>query len=114
MFRNDMTVTLGLTLDYALLQAEGSDNVPAGLIGYPGVTTFTPSTVATNGNTLSPQDVYTFIGQVRANNGKFEGWVIRPELMYAILGKRAGVAADRGAESVVQVCVEHGVLLIRG
>lgn len=94
MFRNDMTISLGLQLDFDCLQGEGSDNVVAGLIGYPGVTTFTPTTVATNGNTLAPQDIYTFIGQIRANNANFEGWIIRPELLYAMVGKRASVLAS--------------------
>lgn len=93
MFRNDMTISLGLQLDYDLLQAEGSDNVPAGLIGYPGVTVFTPTGVATNGNTLAPGDIYSFIAQIRANNATFEGWIMRPELLYAMVGKRASVLA---------------------
>lgn len=91
MFRNDMTISLGLQLDFDLLQAEGSDNVSAGLIGYPGVVTFIPTTIGAAGNTMAPQDIYTWIGQIRANNGMFEGWIIRPELLYAMVGKRASV-----------------------
>jgi hypothetical protein len=36
------------------------------------------------------------------------------QVVGANAGQRAGVAADGGAESVVQVCVEHGGFLIRG
>jgi HK97 family phage major capsid protein len=96
MFRNDMTITLGLGLDYTLLQAEGSDNVPAGLIGYPGVQSFnaTGSGSTTNGYTLAPQDLYTMIGKILAANGEFEGWIIRPELLYALVGHRSSVLAS--------------------
>lgn len=105
MFRNDMTISLGLQLDYDLLQAEGSDTVPQGLIGYPGVTVFTPTTIGTNGNTLVPSDLYSFIGSIMANNGSFEGWIIRPELLYTILGKRGGAAAvgDNGGQFLFDI-----------
>ena len=96
MFRNDMTVTLGLQLDFDILQGAGSDNVIAGLIGYPGVVTFTPTTAASGNNLakLAPQDIYTFIGNIRSNNANFEGWIMKPELLYAMVGKRASVLAS--------------------
>ena len=94
MVRNDLTISLGLQFDYDMLQAEGSDNVTAGLIGYPGVTAYTAGTVGGNGNTLVPGDIYQMIGQIVANNANFEGWIIRPELLYTIAAKRASVLAS--------------------
>lgn len=91
LFRNDMTITLGLTLDYDILQSEGSDNVTAGLIGYPGVQSFTASNPATNGDSIGPADIYTFISKVQAANASFEAFVLRPELFWAMVSVRAGV-----------------------
>ncbi len=93
MFRNDMTITLGLTLDWFALQAGGSDNVITGLIGYPGTISYTAGVVGASGNTLTPGDVYTIIGQILANNAVMEGWIARPELIMAMYGKRASVLA---------------------
>lgn len=104
MFRNDMTTTLGLTLDYDMLQAEGSDNVTAGLIGYPGVQSFngTGSVGDSNGYALAPQDLYTFISMVQAANAQFEGYILRPELFWVMAGLRAGVYNGTGISQVGQ------------
>lgn len=89
--RDDLTKTLALTFDKGLLEGPGSDNVPLGLAtmgassGNPyGLSIVTPATA----NTLSPQDVYKFISGVEADNADFEGWIMRPELFYALLEVR--------------------------
>lgn len=90
LFRLDLTKTLTLTMDKQLLDGLGSDVRPMGLLNTPGIATATPTTVAANGNTLAPQDVYDFISTVAANNADFEGWIMRPEMFYAIAKKRVG------------------------
>jgi HK97 family phage major capsid protein len=90
--RADMTKTLSLTADFAGLQGVGSTTQPLGLVNTTNVVSSTPTT-APSGNNLgkiSPQDIYTMIGQIEANNGEFQGWILRPELFYALVGARAG------------------------
>ncbi len=90
LFRMDMTKTLSLTFDKQALDGQGSDTRPLGLLNVPGIATVTPTTVAAGGNTLAPQDVYGFLSAVMANNAEFEGWIMRPELFFAIASKRVG------------------------
>lgn len=93
LFRMDMTKTLSLTMDKQLLDGQGSDIKPMGLLNIPGVATVTPTTVAANGNTLAAEDVYSFISAVMANNAEFEGWIVRPELFFALYKRRGGTGA---------------------
>lgn len=90
LFRLDMTKTLTLTMDKQLLDGAGSDTRPMGLLNTPGIATVTPTTVGNNGNTLAPQDVYDWISTVMANNAEFEGWIMRPEMFFALAKKRVG------------------------
>lgn len=92
--RADMTKTLALTLDKGLLDGPGGDNVPLGLAtmgtaaGNPyGMAIVTP----TAANTLSPQDTYKFISGVEVNNAEFEGYIMRPEIFWAMVEARAAV-----------------------
>jgi HK97 family phage major capsid protein len=91
LLRADMTKTLSLTFDYACLQGPGTDNTPLGVINTPNIYTVTPTTVGTNGNTLSPQDLYSFISGIEANNAEFQGWIMRPEMFYLLVGARTSV-----------------------
>jgi HK97 family phage major capsid protein len=82
-----MTKTLSLTLDFGLLQGGGGDNVPLGLLNTPNIATVTP----TAANTLSPQDVYKFMAAIESNNGEMEGWIMHPQLFWALVEARASV-----------------------
>ena len=85
--RADITKTLSLTMDYQLLYGEGSDIYPLGLVNTPNVATVTPSD--STGTQLAPQDLFSFISNVEANNGEFQGWIMRPEMFYDFVGSRA-------------------------
>lgn len=85
--RADMTKTLSLTMDYQLLYGEGSDIYPLGLINTPNIATITPSD--TSSTQLAPGDLYSFISAVEANNGEFQGWIMRPEMFYDFTAARA-------------------------
>lgn len=87
--RADMTKTLSLTMDYQLLYGEGSDTFPLGLVNTPNIATVTPSD--DTAEQLAPQDLFSFISAVEANNGEFQGWILRPELFYSFVQARAGV-----------------------
>lgn len=97
--RDDMTKTLSLTLDKGLLDGAGSDNVPLGLatMGAAAGNPYSMSIVSpANANQLSPQDVYKFISGVEANNAEFEGWIMRPELFWALLETRGTTYSGSG------------------
>lgn len=91
LIRNDIFKTVALIMDKGFLDGQGSDNVPLGLAtmgaasGNPyGMSIVTPATA----NTLSPQDVGSFISGVMANNGQVNGWLLRPELFYSLYMQR--------------------------
>lgn len=96
MFRNDLTESLGLQLDYYCLQGAGSNNVVAGLIGYPGVQNYalstqpTPGGLGATGNTFQAVDVYNIRAKVYAANAQFTGWIMHPLMAGVISGARAG------------------------
>jgi HK97 family phage major capsid protein len=102
LLRADLTKTLSLQLDYDCLYGEGSDNVILGVINTPGVATVTPTTVATNGNSMSPQDLMLFPSAVEENNGEFQGWIIRPQYFYNFVSARAGVYNGSGVSNYGQ------------
>jgi HK97 family phage major capsid protein len=87
LLRADMTKTLSLQLDYDCLYGEGSDLIIMGLVNVPNTATITPS----GSNLLSPQDLFKFPSAIEANNGEFQGWILRPELFYTFCQARAGV-----------------------
>lgn len=87
LLRSDMAKSLNLTLDYALLYGPGSDTQPLGLVNTPGVATVTPSD--SSNTQLAPQDLFSFISAVEANNGVFSGWILRPEMFYDFCSARA-------------------------
>ncbi len=89
--RADMTKTLSLTFDKACLEGPGSGTQPLGVLNTPGILTITPTLVATDGNTISPQDVYAFISAVEANNAQFQGWIMRPEMFFLFVASRTGI-----------------------
>ncbi len=104
--RNSMTQSISLGLDYTLLHSDGNANVPTGLVSYPGVQTFTPTT-GISGNTgaiLAPGDINTFVGQIEETNagiiGGFGGWIMRPALKQKFLAARSGVYNGSGVTPV--------------
>jgi HK97 family phage major capsid protein len=96
--RKDLAVTLALTIDLAGLQGAGSDTAPRGIQYTPGVQTVTPTTVATDGDTLAEQDLYQWMSKIEAANGQFEAFIMTPTLYYYLLAKRSGAAnaTDKG------------------
>jgi len=96
LLRSDMMKSASLKLDYDCLYGAGSDNVIQGLVNVPGTATVTPTTVGTDGNTLSPQDFYEFISKVEADNGKFGGYLMRPEMFWKAVETRATTYSGSG------------------
>lgn len=96
--RNDMAKTLGLTVDKYGLEGAGGDVVPLGILNTPGIATVTPTTVASDGNTLDVADLMSYPSAVEENNGTFESWILRPQQYWGLLKKRAGsgYASDDG------------------
>lgn len=97
--RNDIFKTVALIMDKGFLDGPGSDNIPLGLATM-GAAANNPYGMAivspASANTLSPQDVGSFISGVLANNGKVTGWLMRPELFYSLYMVRGGVYTGSG------------------
>ena len=66
------------------------------VIDYMAVTQ-APKGVATNGNTLRPEDAYRMIGLVEDRNFDFEKWIFRPTMANNIQGYRSDAAAPADA-----------------
>lgn len=98
--RNDMALTLSLTLDKALIDGNGGGKTPLGLLNTVGVGVVTPTTVAADGNTLSPGDIYSFLATVFGNNADFTGFILRPDLFLQFVKARGGVY--NGSTTVAQ------------
>ncbi len=90
--RKDLAVTLALTVDKAGLEGVGSDLSPRGVLYTPSVSTITPTTVASDGNTLAEGDVYSWMATIEAANGRFETFIMTPTMYYALLKRRSGAA----------------------
>jgi HK97 family phage major capsid protein len=104
--RMDLMKTLVLGFDFAALSGAGSDVSPLGISNTPsiwctnpgtGQNSFSISGAATNGDTLNPQDLYAFPAQIEASNAVMEGFIMRPEEYWGLLGLRAdaAVAGDK-------------------
>lgn len=91
MFRDDMTKVMALQADSTMLTGSGSTNSPKGLLNY-SINSWTASTVATDGNTLEPQDLGNMIAMVEDDNIDVEAdgfaWMLRAVLHWQIYNKR--------------------------
>lgn len=94
--RNDAAKSIALGVDYAGLYGTGGAAQPKGLTLYTGTNeviayhsaTPAPKGVATNGNTLRPEDGYRMIGLLEDRNFEFGGWIFRPTMANNITGYR--------------------------
>ena len=109
--RNDSAKTIALGVDFAGLYGTGGATQPKGLVNYTGTNevidyaavTPAPKGVATNGNTLRPEDSYRMVGLVEDRNFEFGGWIMRPTMANNMLGYRAdAVSANDAAGGFVQ------------
>lgn len=105
LIRNDMSKTIALGIDYAGLYGTGGAAQPKGLIlyngsneviDYAGVTP-APKGVATNGNTLRPEDGYRMTGLLEDRNFEMKGWIFRPTMANNIMGYRADAVTPADA-----------------
>lgn len=101
LFRMDMTRTMTLSADKALLEGPGTDTIPLGIINTPSISTVTPGTAASGstGAILSDGNVYDFPSGVLENNipdvSKCK-YIMRPIMYYALQKRR--VDAVTGAD----------------
>lgn len=87
--RDDMTKSLALGLDLACLEGTGGDNQPLGIINRQNITTVQSSNQTANGNYVVGQDIYRMIAAIEEANGEFEGFIMRPKLLYKYYQLRA-------------------------
>lgn len=111
LIRKDASKSLALGLDNAALYGTGALQ-PKGLVSYTGTnelidyaatTNPAPAGVATDGNSLQPEDGFRMAGLVEDRNFEFGGWVMRPILWGGIASRRAdAVTAADGKGQFVQ------------
>lgn len=111
LIRTDTAKTISLGVDYAGLYGTGGAAQPLGLVNFTNTNqviayqslTPAPKGIATNGNTLRPEDGNRIIGLLEDRNFEFNGWIMRPTMANNILGYRAdSVAAGDAAGGFVQ------------
>lgn len=99
MIRDDMSKTLALGFDYAVLYGTGSGNQPKGLVRYTGsnevidysAVTPTPKGLGNDGNTVQPQDGYRMAADVFDRNFEVNPFkfIMRPRLWGVVASRRA-------------------------
>ncbi len=96
--RNDIARVMALKADHSMLEAVGSTVSIKGLINYSGIKTHTASTVATDGNTLEPEDLGMMISKVEEADHDVEGWgwAMRPQLFWQIMNRRSDSGESAG------------------
>jgi len=98
--REDLALQMQLGLDTAGLTGVGSDTTPKGVFNYT-INSYTPKKQGTNGDAFGPEDFFGMIGAVAAQNAIVNeesfAFVVRPQLFYNIVSKRADAvsAGDR-------------------
>jgi HK97 family phage major capsid protein len=97
LIRMDLTKSLALAFDLAGLQGAGTDLEPRGIINTTNIGVVTPTTVATDGNTLASEDLYKFLEKLAQSNAKFEKFVMNPGLYYRLLQRRNAISTDKQA-----------------
>src|SRR5690606_19451455 len=77
-----------------------------GLINYSGIKTHTASTVATDGNTLEPEDLGMMISKVEEADHDVEGsgWAMRPQLFWQIMNRRSDSGESAGHGKGQRMC----------
>lgn len=119
LLRDDVAKTLALGQDYAGLYGAGSGGQPKGLINFTGTNelldyaagTPAPKGVATNGNTLRPEDGYAMSSIIEDRNFDLDDgwkWIMRPRMWGTIGGYRgdavtAGDAAGPFAQAITRL-----------
>ena len=95
--RQSMAQQIGLTEDQTWLQGAGTQATPMGIINTPSVTAYTATTTGANGDTVEVQDIQLMVAECGENNGRFEGWIMRPQMHGVIVTRRADqTTANKG------------------
>lgn len=97
LMRDDMTKSLALGLDLAGLEGLGGDYRPRGLLNMQNINRITSSAPGVNGDKLVGNDVYRMIAAVEESNAEFEGFVMRPKMLYKFYQMRADAVAQGDA-----------------
>ncbi len=100
LMRDDMTKSLALALDLAGLEGLGGDTRSLGIINRQNINRVTSSTPGGNGDTVVGQDIYRMIAIVEEQNAEFEGWIMRPKMLYKYYQLRADAVAQGDAGGV--------------
>jgi len=94
LLRDDMTKSLALGLDLAGLEGAGGDHRPRGIINGQNINRITSSAPGVNGDAVKGQDIYRMVAAVEESNAEFEGFIMRPKLLYKYYQLRADAVAQ--------------------
>ena len=91
LLRGDMSQVMALKADATMLDGVGTTVSPKGLLNY-SINSITAGTVATDGNTLAPEDLGLMINKLEEDNIDVESdgftWLMRSWLHWQILNRR--------------------------
>ncbi len=107
LFRMDVTRSMTLGADKAMLEGPGSDTIPLGIINTPNISVVTPGTAASGstGALLSNANVYDFPSAILENNvPDISGckYIMRPVMYYALLKRQATVLVAGDSQGLFQ------------
>src|SRR6185369_12490156 len=92
MVREDLARVLQIAMDLAALTSVGSAVSPKGITNYT-INNYTARKTSTNGDAFAPDDFFGMMGKVASVNGIVNdssfAFIIRPELYFNVVGKRA-------------------------
>lgn len=91
--RNSMARTMALKADSTMMDGIGTQVSPKGLLRYSGIKTVVATTVATDGNTIGPNDPGKLVAEIEEANFDPEldgfSWMMRPKIWNQIHHGRA-------------------------
>lgn len=93
--RRDIAKSMALAEDIAFITGAGTNNEPVGIYNYPGI-----SSIAQAGASLVYDDLVDTLSQVRANNGKVNGWICHPNVIGLLMKLKDGNSRPIFVESM--------------
>jgi len=91
--RMDMARVAALKADLAMLEGTGGTQI-RGLLNTPGITTYTPATTDTDGDTFEVEDVAGMEGALPDAIAAPTAWLMRKSMFAALMNRRASAIAD--------------------
>jgi HK97 family phage major capsid protein len=89
--------------DLTWLEGAGTSVVPMGIINHSTVTSYTASSIGSDGDIFYPQDVQLMIAEVEENDAVMEAWIMRPQMLGVIVTWRANQGTANTGEFMFDI-----------